>query len=770
MKHSVKYIHILILGILLTAGCSGIKHLPPGEKLYTGASIKLEDNNDIEKKKKRDIKKFTEAGIRPRPNKSYFGIRPQLWLYMVTADNPKNWVGKWFRKIGRPPVYMSNVKPEVNAEIMNAGLFNMGIFHGTTGYEIVEKEHTARVIYTGYIHQPYTFGELTYFLVDDSLNHAVLSEKDKTLIKPGKDYSLNLLRNERIRIDAVLKNKGYFYFNPDFLIFKADTSNSDRIVSLQLQLKDSVPDNALKVYKIHHVFVDQDYTLKEGMSDKNRDTMQYRDYVLRGSKETQNIRPQVLLRSVYLRPGDNYSRKNHTTTLNRLMSMGTFKFVQVKFANSETENSGLLDVDVLMTSMPRSTFRTELDIVSKSNNFAGPKLTISLLNRNIFRGAEMLNLNFGGSYEAQLSGKSGNLYSYSLNPQLELTFPRLIVPFKLGTNNSLFIPTTRLSLSYNYLKRVNYFDMQNFQMGFGYRWVENIRKQHEFSPVNLSFTSLINESTAFKDLLAANPYLRKSYEEQFVAGTNYSFTYNEQVLLLKRVQFFFQGTAETAGNALSLAKAIGGSKPTSEEPLSLAGSIYSQFAKLSIDSRGYFAVDENNKFALRFFAGWAKPYGNSSLLPYSKQFFSGGANSIRAFQINSVGPGTHFQDGSTWGFLQLGGDIKLELNLEYRIAIYRFIKGALFADAGNVWLNKSSPAGIGSPFEFSKFMNEIAVGAGAGFRFDVSFFLLRFDLAFPLRKPWLEDNHRWVLDQINIGSSAWRKDNLILNVAIGYPF
>ena len=752
------------------SACTGLKHVPADEKLYTGAQVKLEDTGNLAKKKKRIIKKVAEDGVRPQPNKSYLGMRPQLWLYMVTNENPNTWLGKWLRKRGQAPVYLSSVKPGATAGIMDARLFNLGIFHSITGFELVEKKHTAEIIYTSYIHRPYTFGELTYALADDSLEQVLLSEKDKTLIKPGKDYNLEILRTERIRMDAVLKNKGYFYFNPDYLLFKADTSTADRVISLKLTLKDSIPDNARTVYTINHVFIDQDYTLSEEFTYKNKDTLQFRNFVFRGSKSDQNIRPRVILRSVFLRKGETYSRLNHNITLNRLMSMGNFKFVQVKFADSDTSAADMLDVDVLMTTMPRSTFRAEMDIVSKSNNFAGPRINLSLLNRNSFKGAELLNLNLGGSYEAQLSGKSENLYSYSFNPQIELTFPRLIAPFDAGIRNSIFIPTTRFSLSYNYLKRVNYFDMQTFQLGFGYRWKENIRKQHDFSPIGLSFTSLTNESEIFKELLEANPFLKKSYEEQFIAGANYSFTYNEQVIPLKRMQFFFQGTAETAGNAFSLAKIIGGTKPTSEDPSTILGSVYSQFAKMSIDFRSYYTVDRNNKLAMRFFAGVAKPYGNSSILPYSKQFFSGGANSLRAFQINSVGPGTHFQDGSTRGFLQLGGDIKLELNAEYRISIYRFFKGALFADAGNVWLHKSSPASIGSPFEFSKFMNELAVGAGAGVRFDVSFFLLRFDLAFPLRKPWLEDNHRWVTNQINFGSSAWRKDNLILNVAIGYPF
>jgi outer membrane protein assembly factor BamA len=770
MKTGIRYILQLMVAMLLLAGCTGIKHLPPGEKLYTGAQVKLEYNGNLEKKKKRLISQAVESGIRPEPNKSYLGIRPQLWLYMVTGDNPKSWLGKWIRKRGQAPVYLSSVKPGVNAGIMDARLFNMGIFNGKTSFEVVEKEHTAKVIYTSHIHKPFTFGELTYSIADDSLRQVILSEKDKTLIKQGKDYNLDILRNERNRIDAVLKNEGYFYFNPDYLLFKADTSTADRVVSVQLTLKDSIPDNALAVYRINRVFIDQDYTLSERVPEKETDTLHYRQYVLRGSKSNQNIRPRVILRSVYLSEGEKYSRKNHNITLNRLMSMGNFKFVQVKFTDSETTDANLLDVDILMTTMPRSTFRTEMDIVSKSNNFAGPRINISLLNRNTFRGAELLNLNIGGSYEAQLSGKSENLYSYSFNPQLELTFPLLLVPFNPGIRNTIFIPTTRFTLSYNYLKRVNYFDMQTVQLGFGYRWKENIRKEHAFSPVGLSLTSLTNESETFKALLAANPYLKKSYEEQFIAGANYSFTYNEQVIPLKKMQFFFQGTAETAGNALSLAKMIGGEKPSSGDPSAIAGSIYSQFVKLSVDTRIYYTVDDKNKMAMRFFAGVAKPYGNSLILPYSKQFFSGGANSLRAFQINSVGPGTHFQDGRTRGFLQLGGDIKLELNGEYRFTIYRFFKGALFADAGNVWLHKSSPASTGSPFAFSQFMNEMAVGAGAGVRFDVSFFLLRFDLAFPLRKPWLEDHHRWVTKQIDFGSSAWRKDNLILNVAIGYPF
>jgi len=420
--------------------------------------------------------------------------------------------------------------------------------------------------------------------------------------------------------------------------------------------------------------------------------------------------------------------------------------------------------------MPDHSFRAELDIVSKSNNFTGPEMNLSILNRNTFKGAELLNLNMAGSFEAQFSGINKNLYSYSWNPQIELTFPRFIVPFNIKRTSNLYIPKTSLLLSYSYMKRVDYFDMRTFQFIYGFKWKENIRKEHELNPLNVSYTSISNQSAAFTELLDSNPFLKKSYEELFIAGGNYSFTYNEQTETQKKIQFFLLATAETAGNVFSLAKLIGGDKPSSENPSKVIGSIYSQYVKFSIDARDYYNFTDKNKLAMRVFAGAGKPFGNSSVLPYTKQFFSGGPNSLRGFQINSVGPGTFYQNVDNRGFLQLGGEIKLETNVEYRFDIYRFIKGALFADAGNVWLLKSNPENTGSPFLFSRFMNEVAVGAGAGVRIDVSFFILRFDLAMPLRKPWLEENHRWVTNQINFANSSWRRENLVLNVAIGYPF
>lgn len=735
MTRSIINRQYLLPVCLLLAACSGMSPLPTGEKLYNGAKIKLESADHL--KNKKFITTVAKNAIRPLPNQSFIGLRIKMWFFK------------------EPPVLLSQVNPAVTSAIIDAKFFNIGIFNSSTEYKVIEKKHTAKVIYISHIHSPYTTKGLTYAISDDRISHILHTDKEKSFLKPGIEYNLDLLKTERIRMDALLKDKGYFNFSPDYLLFKANTSETDHTIDLQLTLKDSIPQNALTVYHIGKVYVNQDYSLKAKTSDNKKDT-------------ANAIKPAIILRSIFLREGEIYSRKNHAITLNRLMSMGNFKFVSVKFTDNDTIVPGFLDANILMTPMTKRAFKAEIDFVSKSNNFMGPRLDLSYINRNTFHGAELLNLNLTGSFEAQF-GRT-NLFSYALAPQAELYFPDILIPFKIIRTNGLYAPKTRFSLSYNFMKRVNYFDMRTIQFIYGFKWKDNILKEQELSPITLSNTSITNTSVAFQDLLTANPYLKKSYEEQFIAGGRYSFTYNEQLGQDKKIQYFFHLTTEAAGNAFSLVKSMTGEKISSDNPSKILGSTYSQYAGITLEGRGYYNFMDKDKIAVRFFAGIAKPYGNSSSLPYSKEFFSGGPNSIRAFPINSVGPGTYQQSTLNSGILPLGGDMKLESNAEYRFNIIRYFKGALFVDAGNVWLLESNPTIAVQSFSFSKFADEIAVGAGMGLRVDLNFFVLRFDLATPLRKPWMEENHRWVINQINFGNSSWRKDNLVLNIAIGYPF
>jgi len=749
MKHLIN--SLLILTCLFITACSGTRHLPTGEKLYVGANIVVESGDHINKGL---IKRATKDALRPQPNKSYFGMRPKLVLYQAAGKNPTSKFRLWLKKMGEAPVLMSTIKPEATATVIDAKLFNLGFFTSYTTSGITEKKHTANVVYTSRVSTPFHMKELTYAISDDSISSLMLANKDQSLLKAGDTYNLDQLKNERLRIDALLKNNGYFNFSPEYLLFKADTSNTDHGIHFILTLKDSIPSNALTKYRINYIVVNQNYSLNE----------------LGLLKTHMYLKPRIISQSIYFRKGDVFSHLNHTKTLKRFMSMGIFKLVQLNYAVNKDSIPGLLDVTILLTPLSKFSFSAEVDAVTKSNNYTGPRMNLSMLNRNTFKGGELLNFNLAGTYEAQLSGKDKGLYSYSYTPQLELTFPRFLMPFDFPTSNRFYNPKTSALLSYNYLKKVNYFDMHTFKLVLGYRWMETIRQAYELNPIDVSFSSIRNKSTSFSTLLESNPFLKKSYEEQFIAGSSFSFTYSDQMIPDKKVQLFVQLKTELAGNVLSLANTLAGRSISSDHPAKVAGSIYSQFAKLSLEGRVFYAVSSGNKVALRVFTGVGKPYGNSSVLPYTRQFFSGGPNSLRAFQLNSVGPGNYFQDTHLQGFLQTGGDVKLEMNAEYRFNIISYFKGALFVDAGNVWLLKSNPTTVGIPFAISGFTDQVAVGAGLGLRVDLSFFILRFDLAMPLRKPWFEGNNHWVTHQIDFGSSVWRKDNLVLNVAIGYPF
>jgi outer membrane translocation and assembly module TamA len=299
------------------------------------------------------------------------------------------------------------------------------------------------------------------------------------------------------------------------------------------------------------------------------------------------------------------------------------------------------------------------------------------------------------------------------------------------------------------------------------------QQEHELDPFSFSFTKVLSTTDAFRLLLLNNPYLRKSFQEQFIIGSNYGYTYNSQIGSVRRSQYYFNGSIQLSGNTLYLVQSLfSGRRSTEENPYTLFGYAYSQYSRFTVEGRYFYDFTKKSKLAARVFGGVGLPTGNSSTMPYVKQFFSGGSNSIRAFQARSVGPGSYRIPDSLAGkaFLDQSGDIKLEANLEYRFTIISVVKGAFFADAGNVWLSQKNAQYPGGEFILDQFQKQLAVGTGAGLRFDFSFFVLRLDLAFPLRKPYLPDNQRWVINQIDFGNPSWRSQNLVLNIAIGYPF
>lgn len=760
---------VLMLACLLLTGCKVTKFLGPGEELYTGATIKVVSKDAVDKKAiKRDLEKI----LRPKPNQTILGIRFKLWFYYVAGPDPK----KGFKKIlkykwGEPPVIFNPQTPPQVGDIMVNRLNNTGYFTAEARYSVASKKRKATVSYSVTVSKPYTIDSVMFPAGSSLVEQKVKESENETLLRPGARYNLDQIRAERVRIDNYLKNEGFYYFNDDYLLFKADSTAGNKTVRLHLGLKSGIPERARTRYYINQVYIAPRGAARADSMLLKPDTILVDGFHYTDRDST--FHPRAITRAVFLKPGEVYSRKNYNMTLNRLTGMGVFRIVTIKFNDTVVQGQGRLDVFINMAPMPKRSIQVELEAVTKSNNYTGPAATLSMKNRNLFRGAELFLFNVNANFETQFAGAQKGFNSYELGANTQLYLQRFLTPFTIRNVSSIFVPRTKFDLGFRILNRVQYFSMNAVNFSYGYTWKETRQKEHTLNPLAINFAKVMSTTDAFDALLADNPFLKKSFEEQFTIGGNYAFTYNSLVGTVRRHQYYFNGMVDLSGNMITLAQNLfSGRRPGEENPYKLFGYKYSQYSKFSADARYYFIINKNSKIATRVLAGVGIPYGNSTTLPYVKQFFSGGSNSIRAFLPRTVGPGAYRTPDSLVNgtFLDKSGDMKLEGNIEYRFTIISVLKGALFVDAGNVWLMRPSAELPGGEFRRGNFYTQLAVGTGFGLRLDLSFFVLRFDLGMPLRKPYLPEGERWVADQINFGQRSWRRQNLVLNIAIGYPF
>lgn len=750
---------VLIAG----SGCSNTAYLAQGEKLYTGAELHIEKKGEIPDEGA--LESQLEKLIVPEPNGKILGlVRVKLWLYNI---------GIFKESMGEPPVLLQSVNPDRIATRMRTLLENKGYFQAEVDYKVHEEEKTGDIQYNVAVRPPYRINSLSVKGDTSQLLEAVRATMGGTVLKAGDPYDLSRLQQERVRIDAALKDKGFFFFTPDFILFQADSSVGGRLIDLSLTLRDHIPDEATLSFTIGNVYIYSGYALnRDSASAPAGDTVLVDGYHyidIDGAFD-----PHVVIRSVFFARGSTYSRRDHDQTLNRLMNLGVFKFVSVRLVRADSADIPRLDAHIYLTPLLMKSIRFELQGVSKSNDLVGPVFDSSFRNRNLLRGAELFKLTVEAGFEIPVRGAETSGTSYELGSRAELEIPKFLVPFPAGEGTSLFVPKTRMALGLRLLHRIQYYQMFAVDASFGYDWKETLSKEHAFNPIAVTFAHLTNTTQQFKDLLATNTFLRKSFEEQFTIGQTYSFTYADQLEKDRTNHVYFKGSVDLSGNVIHLVQSIfheaGG---TPANPYTFFGTPYSEYSRFDVDLRYYYNTsNEASSIASRLIAGIGIAHGNSSILPYVKQFYVGGSNSVRAFDARALGPGSYKTPDSALAqsFLDQAGDIKLEANVEYRFPIVSVFRGAVFVDAGNIWLRNDDPSRPGGTFSGKTFLNEIAVGTGVGIRLDLSFFILRFDLAFPLRVPYLPDGERWVTNRIDFGSGSWRKQNLVLNVAIGYPY
>jgi outer membrane protein insertion porin family len=758
------YIGLVLL--LLLGSCGVKKFIPENETLYTGAELVL--NADLPKREMKGLQSELSGLIHPDPNRKLLGTRFRLWAHYKGSKEKPGFINKFLNnQFGEKPVYFSQVNTQRTLDILMNRLENKGYFYGTSEVVKEEKKITTSLEYQLNFGDAYRLA--SYEILGDTLSimKKIDSLMGTTLMEAGERFDLELFKQERTRIERELKTIGYYNFSGDLLIFEADTNQyEDRRFDLYLRLKSEVPEKAIYPYSIKDITVFPDYALNTTLSNADTVSIDGIDVV----QEDLVFKPDLLVSYVLFEKGAKFDPQKSRLTSNRLSSIGNFRYVNITFDETDSvrgeDGTYPLDAKILLSPLNKRSLRAEVQGVTKSNSFVGPALILTYRNLNIFNGGEVFSLSGKVGYETQIAqGERDRLTSTEFGVQAGLVFPRVLFPIPVMNRFQFAIPKTRISLGYEYQYRSDLYKINSINTSFGYFWQVNRYVYHEINPISLSLFNLSETTLEFEEILNQNPFLRRSFEQQFIFGWNYTFNYNQLVDSERKNPIFFAATLDFAGNTIRLINQVFGSS----NPDNIFGLEYAQYSRADFDFRHYWRITKEQNLVTRLFAGAGLPMGNSLSLPFVKQYFSGGPSSVRAFRIRALGPGTFIpEDVTTNGFFDQAGDIRLEANVEYRFPISKYLKGAVFADAGNVWLFNDNEALPGGKFS-NQWAKELGVGSGIGLRIDIQLFVLRFDLAVPIRKPWLPEDERW-LDRFLIFDRDWRSDNLVLNFAIGYPF
>jgi outer membrane protein insertion porin family len=754
----MKYIkYLLLLSIVLNA-CSNTKYLPNGQKLYIGGKVKIDDpNGDLTKKDAKAVSQELQGLLRPRPNSSILGLKVKLYIYNKTRTTKKKGLRHYLNtKFGEPPVLISEVDVDKNSQVLQSRLQNEGYFQSQVSGDTVSKGKTAQAIYTAQPGPTYTIRKIIFPAEKDDLDTAITGTAKQTLLIVGNDYNLDVIKNERVRIDAHLKEEGFYYFAPEDLIMRVDSTVANHQVDIYIKVKDATPDQARRIYKINNIYVYPHYTLRD-TSLKLDSAVKYSWYNVIDPQNT--VKPFVFKNSVLLQPGEVYSRSDHNKSLNRFINLGPFKFVKNRFEDVSVDSSKL-NVFYFLTQYPKKSL--QLDVLERTNsaNYTGTQVNLNWRNRNTFKGAEALTITLSESRDIQFSGQNNGYNVYQSGIQGTLSWPRFISPFDFKTDNA-FIPRTNLTLGYTLVNRVKLYSLNSYSGSFGYEWRQNVHVTHDLNLINVTRVDVANVTQQYKDSImhTRNPTLAHVIDQQFTFGPSYGYTYTNTAEAYKTNTFYHNSKISLSGNIYGI---LTGADTLKGKVSKLFGVPFNQFVKIENEFHFYHKTGPNNSFASRIIVSLGLPYGNSTQLPYSQQFFIGGTNSLRGFRARSIGPGSYApgqEITSASGFLpDESGDIKIEANIEYRPKLFSIVYGALFVDAGNIWDLKPHAGLPGAAFG-KNFLNQIAADAGFGLRFDVTVLVLRTDLGFPIRQPFPAGQ-----------PFKFDKKNPVFNLAIGYPF
>lgn len=762
-----------ILAVIVLAACSTTKHLPEGETLYLGLK-KVNIVNEDKSPAAENALEEVNGAISIAPNNAIF-VNPNvrfpipfgLWIYN-RFERYENGFGHWiFKKLAAKPVLVSTVNPDTRVKVATNLLHDYGYFNGKVTYQ-VDSTRNPRAVKLSYdinMGKPYFIDTLEYrgfSAYADSLINANLSGR---LVNKGDHFNVVTLNSERDRIIDLLRNHGYYYARSEFLAFYADTLKRSGYVNIRMQPKKNLPPEALRTYFLGNTTV----RLTGYNGEEPTDSIRLHDFTIHYSGDKPGLRFNVLRNRFIYRKGEQYSLLRQNYTQEALSRLGVFKYNEFQYV---PRGNDTLDINVnSLFDLPYDS-ELELNATMKSTKQTGPGAIFKLSRKNFLRMGASLSLELNGSYEWQTSStvnrEKSVMNSYELDAALTLEFPRIILPWIKNRIDPFRFPShTNFKIYIDQVNRARYFRMLSFGGSVSYSFQPSRSMKHTVTPLHLAFNRLQHRTAAFDSVATANPMLFRSLDDQFIPSVTYTFTFDDS-WKQKRVQWWWENSISSAGNVTSLIYQAFGKK-LSQRDKKFLGTPFAQYLKYTTELRPLIKFDDRNHLAMRFMAGVIWAYGNKTVAPYSEQFYVGGANSIRAFSIRSIGPGRfHPAETSRFSYVDETGDIKLEANLEYRFRIIGNLfggnlNGATFLDAGNVWLMRSDSSRPGAKFTFNKFFDSLALGTGVGIRYDLSFLVLRLDWGIALHVPY------------ETGKSGYYniprfKDGMGVHFAIGYPF
>ncbi len=770
MKKGFCYV-LPAVATLLLASCSTTKYVPEGSYLLDEVRIQT-DNREI---------KSSSLSIysRQNPNSKWFSLlKTQLYVYNWSGRDSTRWINRVLRRMGDAPVIFNSADAERSAEEMTKAVRNLGYVSGRVEPITHTQKKRLKLTYQVESGKLYKIKSLKYDIQDEKIREYMRLDSAATYLYEGMPFNANLLDAERQRITDNLQHRGYYRFNKEYITYTADTVRNTYLVDLTLHLalyrrpgEDTLRNHSQ--YYINQVSFITDYNMLENSGingiDVN-DSLHYKNFPIY-YKNKLYLRPKVLTDNLGFRPGNLYNGQEVQRTYSNFSRLQALKYTNIRFFEAMEGDTAKLNAYIMLTKSKFQSISFELEGTNSAGDL-GAGASVSFQQRNLFKGSETFMIKLRGAYEAVSGLQSGyNQEDYmELGAEMTIDFPRFLFPFLSDNFRRKIRASTEFSLQYNYQLRPE-FSRIVASAGWSYKWgLQRQHTQHRIDLLDINYLYMPSISEEFREKYLdekQNYILKYNYDDRLIVRTGYSYTYNSagQALMNNSVignSYSIRFNVESAGNLLYAFFKMTNRSKNEDGEYELLNIPFAQYVKGDFDFAKNVVIDARNSLAFHFGAGIAIPYGNATVVPFEKRYFSGGANNVRGWSVRDLGPGSFPGDGN---FLNQSGDIKLDASVEYRTRLFWKFRGAAFVDAGNIWTLREYESQPGGKFEIDKFYKQIAVAYGLGIRLDLDFFVLRFDGGMKAVNP----AYTLTKEHFPLIHPRFSRD-FAFHFAVGYPF